>query len=45
MFQESDFDKACLELECPQDEEGFEFFTESHGVQIHRQYNEASFGI
>jgi hypothetical protein len=41
-FKDSDFELACKELEEPQTE-GWEFFTESHGVTIYRMYNEVIF--
>ncbi|KAL4229302.1 hypothetical protein ACF0H5_012342 [Mactra antiquata] len=40
-FKDSDFELACKELEEPQ-VEGWEWFTESHGVTIYRMYNETS---
>ena len=39
LFSDSEFEDACKELEEPQTEE-WEFFVESHGVTIYRQYNE-----
>lgn len=39
VFKDSEFELACKELEEPQTD-GWEFFTESHGVTIYRQYNE-----
>ena len=39
MFQEHEFETACKELET-RDLEGWEFFTESHDVEIYRQYHE-----
>lgn len=41
VFQDSEFELACKELEEPQTN-GWEFFTESHGVTIYRLYNEKS---
>ncbi|KAK3106166.1 hypothetical protein FSP39_014092 [Pinctada imbricata] len=40
-FPDSEYDQVCRELENPQ-VEGWEFFTESHGVTIYRLYNEES---
>lgn len=42
VFKDSEFELACKELEEPQTD-GWEFFTESHGVTIYRQYNEVKF--
>ena len=42
LFQDSEFELACKELYEPQIE-GWEFFVESHGVTIYRQYNEVNF--
>lgn len=39
MFQESEFLKACDELD-NLDVEGWELFTDSNGVKIYRLYNE-----
>ena len=39
MFTDADFDLLMLELDEPQID-GWEFFTESHGVRIYRLYNE-----
>ena len=39
VFSGEQFKKACNELDKP-DVEGYDFFTESHGVKIYRQYNE-----
>jgi hypothetical protein len=44
MFSETEFVEACAELDTP-DVAEWEFFTESHGVKIYRQYNEVSFSI
>lgn len=41
MFTDADFDLLMLELDEPQTD-GWEFFTESHGVRIYRLYNEES---
>lgn len=41
-FKDLDFELACKELEEPQTD-GWEFFTESHGVTIYRLYNEVWF--
>lgn len=41
LFQDSEFELACQELDNPQTE-GWEFFVESHGVTIYRLYNENS---
>lgn len=41
VFKDTEFELACKELEEPQTE-GWEFFTESHGVTIYRLYNETS---
>lgn len=41
LFSDSEFEDACKELEAPQTD-GWEFFVESHGVTIYRQYNEKS---
>ncbi|KAH3699446.1 phosphatidylcholine transfer protein-like [Dreissena polymorpha] len=41
VFTDEEFAEACRELEQPQIE-GWEFFTESHGVTIYRMYNETS---
>ena len=38
-WTDSDFEDVCKELESPQ-VEGWEYFTESHGVTIYRLYNE-----
>lgn len=38
MFQESEFLRACDELDNP-DVEGWELFTDSNGVKIYRLYN------
>lgn len=42
LFQDSEFEQACKELEEPQTE-GWEFFVESHGVTIYRLYNEVRY--
>ena len=39
LFEEKEFESACDELEQKQ-VDGYEFFTESHGVTIYRLYNE-----
>jgi len=39
MFKDFEFEEAIKELECPQ-LDGWEFFTESHGITIYRMYNE-----
>ena len=41
MFVDSEFVEACAELDNP-DVAEWEFFTESHGVKIYRQYNEVN---
>ena len=38
MFESIEFEKVCKELEDPNTED-YEFFTESQGVKIYRQYN------
>ena len=40
-FNDQEFIDACSELDTP-DVEGWEFFTESHGIKIYRSYNEVS---
>ena len=42
LFQDSEFELACQELDNPQTE-GWEFFVESHGVTIYRLYNEVNY--
>lgn len=39
IFNDLEFEKIVQELDTP-DVEGWEFFTESHGVKIYRLYNE-----
>ncbi|KAL3837508.1 hypothetical protein ACJMK2_022860 [Sinanodonta woodiana] len=41
IFPDTDFELACQELENPHID-GWEFFTESHGITIYRLYNEKS---
>ncbi|XP_066300270.1 phosphatidylcholine transfer protein-like [Branchiostoma lanceolatum] len=41
-FEDKEFENVCKELESPQLDGGWEFFTESHDVQIHRLYREES---
>lgn len=41
LFQDSEFTDACQELDEPQ-VEGWEYFTESHGLKIYRQLNKVS---
>lgn len=41
MFSEEQFQEACNELET-QNLEGYDFFTESHGVKIYRSFNKDS---
>ena len=41
MFEPIEFENAMKELDTP-NTEGYEFFTESHGVKIYRLYNEVS---
>lgn len=39
VFNDLEFESVVRELDTP-DVEGWEFFTESHGVKIYRLYNE-----
>ena len=41
MFDETEFSSACKELNQP-DTDGYDFFTESLGVKIYRQYDEVN---